>query len=48
LKSTHIKIEKKDEEEEGARSGVVSLLCAVKAVSNVVWGCLTFVFITSV
>jgi len=34
LKSTHIKIEKKDEEEEEARSGIVSLLCAVKAVSK--------------
>jgi len=34
LKSTHIKIEKKDEEEEEARPGMVSLLCAVKAVSK--------------
>ena len=34
LKSTHIKIEKKDEKEEGARSGIVSLLCSVKAVSK--------------
>jgi len=34
LKSTHIKIVKKDEEEEGARSGIVSLLCAIKAVSK--------------
>jgi hypothetical protein len=34
LKSTHIKTEKKDEEEEGARSGMISLLCAVKAVSK--------------
>jgi len=34
LKSAHIKIEKKDEEEEGASSGVVSLLRAVKAVSK--------------
>ena len=32
LKSTHMKLEKEEEEEEGTRSGMVSLLCAVKAV----------------
>lgn len=34
LKSTHMKTEKKEVEEGGARSGIVSLLCAVKAVSK--------------
>jgi len=34
LKSSSIQIEKKEEEEKGARSGIVSLLCAVKSVSK--------------
>ena len=34
LKSSSIQIEKKDEEEKGARSGRVSLLWVVKAVSK--------------
>lgn len=48
LKSSSIQVEKKDEVEKGARSVIVSLLCAVKAVSKCCLSVFNTVFITSV